>query len=63
MCRVATPAAARLCRRISKELLQGLWEQHGSSGADGLNIIAMALGLTVIEVRGGRGDGVALRAA
>lgn len=32
-------------------LLQGLLEDHGCD-ADGLNIIAMALGLPVLEVRG-----------
>lgn len=39
------------CSRVSKTLLAGLWADHGGS-ADGLNLIAMALGLPVKEVRG-----------
>jgi hypothetical protein len=35
---------------VSKALLQSLCERHGTE-ADGLNLTAMALGLTVLEVR------------
>lgn len=42
--------------RVNKALLAGLWADHGAAGAEGLNLIAMALGLTVKEVReGGQG--------
>jgi hypothetical protein len=34
-------------------MLAGLWAEHGGT-ADGLNLIAMALGLPVKEVKGER---------
>jgi hypothetical protein len=37
-------------RRVPKALLLGLWEEHGGD-ADGLNLMAMNLGITVQEVR------------
>lgn len=46
-----TPIMLVTHRRISKAMLAGLWSDHGGD-AEGLNLIAMALGLPVKEVRG-----------
>jgi hypothetical protein len=48
--RAAAAAAAAAYRRVSKALLQSLCARHGTE-PDGLNLTAMALGLTVLEVR------------